>query len=106
MRNSFKSQSSGNYRFCNQTPAGLLTQVWAAGFGLKSDLNSDCYVDYKDVDVIAGYWLNANCGDSNDCQGADFEPTNGTVDFADFSKFAIQWMLCNDPRGDNCVVDW
>ncbi|MGA2916507.1 MAG: carbohydrate binding domain-containing protein [Sedimentisphaerales bacterium] len=80
--------------------------VQDANLGLLSDLNGDCYVDYKDLDVIADYWLSNNCASSNNCNGADFVPVDGTVNFLDFSDFASQWMQCNNPQDANCIPNW
>jgi O-glycosyl hydrolase len=80
--------------------------VWAAHLGLPADLNGDCYVDYKDLDIVADYWLNTNCGNLNNCQGADFTPRDGIVNFYDFSNFAVQWMQCNNPEDANCTHNW
>ncbi len=82
------------------------SQVRATGHGLLSDLNGDCYVDNQDLDVISYYWLNPECGDSNNCDGADFEPVDGIVNFLDFGDFAVQWTQCNDPNDPNCGHNW
>jgi O-glycosyl hydrolase len=76
------------------------------GHRLPSDLTGDCYVNYKDLDVISDYWLNTGCGDYNNCDGADFAPRDGIVNFFDFSGFAEQWMQCNNPLDLNCVPNW
>jgi len=78
-------------------------EVHAGGYGLPSDLDGDCYVGYLDVYVLADYWLQT-CAD--DCEGADFEPADGTVNFLDFSDFVVQWLWCNDPQNPNCVHNW
>jgi GH35 family endo-1,4-beta-xylanase len=78
-------------------------EVQAAGLRLESDLNGNCYVDYEDLETIAYYWLDTECGDYNNCEGADFEPRDGKVDLFDFSDFALQWLLCNDPQDPNCT---
>ena len=80
-------------------------EVQAAGYGLTSDISGDCYVNYKDLKIIADYWLNSDCGGLDDCYGADFEP-DGDVDFFDFSTFAPQWMQCNDPQDPGCTPNW
>jgi glucuronoarabinoxylan endo-1,4-beta-xylanase len=82
------------------------TDVQNTGFSLLSDLNGDCYVDYNDLDYLSYYWLNTDCGSSANCEGADFEPTDGDVDFYDFSNFAVQWLLCNDPTDSACIENW
>ncbi len=83
------------------------SQVLAAGYGLTSDIYGDCYVNYKDLKVITDYWLNTECDLYDNCEGADFEPTDSGVDFYDFSNFAVQWMLCNDPENPGeCPPNW
>jgi hypothetical protein len=37
---------------------------------------------------------------------ADLVPTDGKVNFADFSTFAAQWLWCNDPADSGCVHNW
>ncbi|MCX5633297.1 MAG: hypothetical protein NTW93_06470 [Phycisphaerae bacterium] len=81
--------------------------VQDANHGLLSDLNGDCYVDFRDVDIIAYYWLHTDCTVLNNyCEGADFIPTDGTVNFVDFSDFAVDWMRCNNPQDSNCTPNW
>jgi GH35 family endo-1,4-beta-xylanase len=86
--------TSGEPNDCNEVQAG--------NHRLAADLNGDCYVDWQDLDIMAEYWLNTNCGSSNNCNGADFEPRDGIVNFYDFSDFAEQWMQCNNPQDANC----
>jgi hypothetical protein len=82
------------------------SEVQNAGFGLLSDLNGDCYVNYEDLKIITDHWLNTDCTEPENCGGADFEPTDGVVDLYDFSDFATQWLLCNDPEDPNCIHNW
>jgi glucuronoarabinoxylan endo-1,4-beta-xylanase len=82
------------------------TNVLAADYGLTSDIDPDCYVNYKDLKIITDNWLNTDCTGPGNCGGADFEPTDGDVDLFDFSRFAEQWMWCNDPEDPNCVHNW
>ena len=86
------------YTDCNAVQAG--------GYKLDSDLNGDCYVDYEDLAIIAYYWLHTDCIAPGNCQNADFAPTDGTVDFFDFSDFGPQWMQCNDPEDPCCTPNW
>jgi GH35 family endo-1,4-beta-xylanase len=86
------------YPDCNAVKAG--------GYGLESDLNGDCYVDLLDLEIIASYWLNTNCAALGNCQGADFAPTDGTVNFLDFADFGPQWMQCNNPEDPYCTPNW
>ena len=82
-------------------------EVIAAGHRLASDLDGDCYVDYWDVNTMADYWLNGDCDETNNyCGLADFEPRDGAVDFFDFSDFAMQWLVCNDPEDPECPHNW
>jgi hypothetical protein len=82
------------------------SQVQAGDDGLVSDLTHDCYVDLDDLEIVSTYWLNTNCGLSNNCEGADFAPVDGDVDFEDFSDFAVDWMLCNNPGDSGCIKNW
>ena len=101
--------TSGPNEFTITLPNITPTTCWQVqdlDAGLGADLNGDCYVNYKDLEIVAYYWLNTNCGSSDNCEGADFVPTNGTVDFADFSKFANDWSKCNNPEDSNCTPSW
>jgi hypothetical protein len=80
--------------------------VKTAGFRLASDLNGDCYVDYLDLEIVAYYWLHDDCTEPGNCDGADFEPADGGVDFFDYAGFGPQWMQCNDPQDSNCTPNW
>ena len=80
--------------------------VQAGGHKLDSDFNGDCYVDLLDLKIMADYWLNTNCAASGNCQGADFAPTDGVVDFFDFADFGPQWRQCNNPQDANCTPNW
>jgi len=81
-------------------------EVQAAGFSLLPDLDGDCYVDYRDFEIIAYYWLNTACDELENCEGADFVPRDGVVDFFDYSDFAMGWLQCNDPEDPNCTPNW
>jgi hypothetical protein len=77
-----------------------------ADYGLASDIYPDCYVNYKDLKVMTDYWMNTECGTYDDCEGADFEPTDGSVNLLDLSRFAEQWLWCNDPADSDCTQNW
>jgi hypothetical protein len=81
-------------------------QVQAADYGLVSDLTGDCYVNLEDLDIVTVHWLDPNCGESDNCGGADFAPVDGDVDLEDFSDFAMDWMKCNDPGVSGCIRNW
>ena len=133
LKNGFNPGNSGIYQstsnvyfayigtFSTSTPVLLpkqsITTIHLAGFGdcnsvqagdyrLDSDLNGDCYVDYEDLAIIAYYWLHTDCIAPGNCQGADFAPTDGVVDFFDFSDFAVQWRQCNNPQDAGCTPNW
>jgi rhamnogalacturonyl hydrolase YesR len=91
---------SGNSNEATATPAYQTCEdVWAGGDGLESDLNTDCRVNYEDLEIIVDNWLATDCTEPTNCGGADFEPRDGAVDLYDFSDFAEQWLQCNDPAG-------
>jgi hypothetical protein len=95
--NSNEATATPAYQNCDDVKAG--------GYRFVSDLTGDCYVNYWDLKVIVDHWLSPDC-EPDDCGGADFEPTNGTVDLYDFSDFAVQWLLCNNPEDPHCVPNW
>jgi unsaturated rhamnogalacturonyl hydrolase len=91
--NSNEATATPWYQTCAELQAG--------GAGLESDLNGDCHINYRDLEVIANYWL-SSCTEPDNCGGADFEPRDGVVDLLDYGSFAIQWLECNDPEDPNC----
>jgi len=56
------------------------------------DFDDDNDVDFADFSVIASYWMNPNCAGLNDCDGADFAPTDGIVDWNDLGEFCNYWL--------------
>lgn len=60
---------------------------------VQADLTGDDWVDSSDFAVFAGYWRRDDCNAQNDwCEGADFEPTDGDVDYNDLSFLADRWL--------------
>ncbi len=81
--------------------------VLAAGYGLTSDIDGDCYVNFKDFATIADYWLSSDCfWLNNNCDGSDFKPMNSEVDLSDLGTFVQQWLWCNNPNDPGCVHNW
>jgi len=58
---------------------------------IPADFTGDLIVDMDDFAVLAGYWHNTDCNDSNNCGGADFEP-DGDVDSNDLKVFTSYWL--------------
>jgi YD repeat-containing protein len=52
----------------------------------QADLNSDCAVDYRDLEIMVGDWLADDPG-----LAADLD-TDDTVDFKDYAVLADQWL--------------
>jgi hypothetical protein len=52
----------------------------------RADLNSDCVVDYRDLEIIVGDWLAGDPGLAGDLNVDD------TVDFNDYAVLADQWL--------------
>jgi serine protease len=76
--------------------------VWVMGQGLAGDLDRDCVVYFKDMELLAAQWL-AACDSTNAwCSGADLSQL-GTVDFRDFAPLASDWLICNDPTAASCI---
>ncbi len=97
-----------NYLEMRVVPFTYLTcaDVRAGGWGLAADLTDNCYVDLDDLAALSVYWLETDCGPLDNCGGADFEPTDGVVDWADLSRLAERWLDCNDPADAACTPNW
>ena len=55
------------------------------------DLNGDCLVDLKDLDVFTDQWLyTGDCSADPNC--ADINGNN-TVDFVDFAWMGLNWGM-------------
>jgi hypothetical protein len=80
-------------------------EVRAGSFGLTSDISGDCYVNYKDFEIIANCWLTADCGELSGCQSADLNMLND-INLIDFTMFAEDWLQCNDPENPDCIPNW
>jgi len=60
---------------------------------VEADLTADDWVDFADFAVLAAYWSRDDCGPENNfCQGADCEPTDGSVDWNDLLFLADKWL--------------
>ena len=76
-------------------------EVWSMGYGMQTDLDQSCKIDWGDFSVFASNWLASNCGNP-----ADFDGTC-LVDWGDFSVFASTWLDCNDPTNmPPCIANW
>ena len=101
------NNESGYSSEANVVPAyQTCADVFDGGDRLDSDLDSDCYVDLQDLMVFASNWLFTDCITPDNCQNADFAPTDGVVDFLDFADLAQQWLLCNNPQDVGCINNW
>jgi hypothetical protein len=54
------------------------------------DLNRDTKVDFKDLSVLASYWLTTECADPERCQGVNLY-LDGSITLHDFAVFAEYW---------------
>jgi len=75
------------------------------GYGIASDLDDDCYVNWSDFSVFASHWLETDCADPDWCNGADLDQDT-FVNWSDFSVFAQDWLRCVDPQDPNCEHPW
>ncbi len=75
------------------------------GYGMQTDLDKTCKIDWGDFSVFASHWLATDCGNP-----ADFDNSccsGGKVDWGDFSIFAGTWLDCNDPENmPPCIANW
>ncbi len=61
---------------------------------VPADLTLNDWVDSEDFAILAKYWRSADCNSANNwCDGADFEPSDGSVDFNDLDVM-VNWWLC------------
>jgi len=67
---------------------------WISGIiQVSGDLTGDDWVDADDFAKLADQWLCNDCNDLNNfCDGADFEPIDGKVDWADLGSLATNWL--------------
>ena len=71
---------------------------------LKGDLTGDSRVNFKDLSMIAAYWLSYN--PSIDIYPAPYG--DGIIDYWDFAVFAKNWMVYLNLNGDingDCKID-
>jgi hypothetical protein len=60
---------------------------------VEADLTADDWVDFADFSFFAQHFGRDDCDQSNSfCQGADFEPPYGTVDYNDLAYLADRWL--------------
>jgi hypothetical protein len=80
----------------DENPGNYTGEVWSFKTApnpdiVAGDLNGDYAVDCCDLKIIHDNWL-ADCTEPDNCEGADFEPTDGIVNLFDFSDFAMRWL--------------
>ena len=56
----------------------------------EADLNSDCVVDFRDLEIMTGNWLAVEPDPDVDLE-ADLN-SDGTVDFKDYAVLADNWL--------------
>ncbi|MHC4748589.1 MAG: leucine-rich repeat domain-containing protein [Planctomycetota bacterium] len=63
-----------------------------------ADLNESGNVNFTDFAILAQYWLDSNCNQSEWCAGADFNK-NTEVDFVDLTIMVEYWLKadCDNP---------
>ena len=49
-------------------------------------------VDFRDYDYFAGWWMETDCNDVNDCNGVDLDFSN-MVDYNDLDIFCNYWLV-------------
>jgi hypothetical protein len=58
-----------------------------------ADFDGDCDVDFEDLGIFMGYWMQTDCAERDNCGGADIAPEqpDGVVDILDLMEF-IQYL--------------
>ena len=80
-------------------------QVQGVNFGmhkfLRSDLDSDCRVNFKDFTIFASKWGQTGCQSTLWCDGTDID-RKGSVNIADMAVIATEWLQCRDLNDSTC----
>ena len=63
---------------------------------VEGDFDGNSVVNWLDLKILVGYWLETNCASLDNCQGADFEP-DGDVDFVDYGVFSNRFGIGSAP---------
>ncbi len=75
--------------------------TYCEGFGfLPGDINRDCYVDWFDLEMLAGQWLVESPAEKYDL----FRDTDNTVNFNDFAVLADSWMSDSYGQDSNLLA--
>jgi len=69
-----------------------------------ADFQPDGIVDTNDLALLAGHWLNTDCGELNDwCDWTDLDGDN-TIDFNDYCVLAQYWQCGMSVSSDGPIV--
>jgi hypothetical protein len=104
-------------------------EVKLYGWGINSDINSDCYVNFSDYAIPISQWHKCNDPNNPDCGHTGLpnpnQPSSSChgiwqsgfgmeadlnhdcyVDIKDLVVFAGDWLRCNNPNDSYCEVNW
>ena len=90
-----------NRQFPNQLDPDYMDAVRISSYAawiydiiyVPGDLTGDDWVDFTDSGAFANQWGRDDCSELNNwCEGADFEPANGSVDWDDLAFLADVWL--------------
>ncbi|HBG25621.1 MAG: hypothetical protein A2Y10_01210 [Planctomycetes bacterium GWF2_41_51] len=76
--------------------------IWQAGLGMKGDINKDCSVNLKDLDVLSDTWL--NCNDPRECGPCPDLPSEGVSMY--FASAAPATVTINGDLSEWPVFDY
>ncbi len=92
----FRSRSNPNVRAPDYLDAVRVSSYadWIAEtIHVEGDLTGDEWVDFSDYSLLAIHYGRTDCNQANDwCQGTDFEPRDGNVDYKDVAYIATRWL--------------
>ncbi|MHC4216646.1 MAG: hypothetical protein ACYSWP_25145, partial [Planctomycetota bacterium] len=65
----------------------------AETISIEGDLTGDEWVDFTDYSLLAMHFGRKDCNETNGwCDGTDYEPSDGNVDYKDVTYMATRWL--------------
>ncbi len=86
-------------------PPTTCQHVQDLGYRLTADLNGDCQIEMADLILLSDQWLSASPAGIAPNYSPDLVADN-EINLDDFAAMAAQWLICNEPETEGCIIDW